>query len=168
MSELLYRAFLERETELVNNTLQRLKSSTSQKYMEMDWESLLHRVESLVNYFMLSFRTRPGQFVDYIAEIAEARIEADYRLQEILMALRILEELSWEITVDAVPLEEQVRLLARVTGTIGAAKDRLAEIYVEHMEKEAAAARDSRRRFDEGMEATGDSGLPAGGSNREA
>ncbi|MCP4573506.1 MAG: hypothetical protein GY838_14205 [bacterium] len=141
MSEMLYQVFLERESELVNNVIQRLKSSTARSYQQMEWESLLHRVESLVTYFMMSFRTKPAQFVDYIAEIAEVRQAADYRLKEILMALRILEELSWEITVDGVALDEQVRMLARVTGTIGAAKDRLAEIWVDHMEAEAEVAR---------------------------
>jgi hypothetical protein len=140
MSDLLYRALLDRETELVNEIHRQLKHSTSQHYMDMDWEVLLRRVESMVAYFLMSVRESPDLFIKYINEAVEERIDEGFRLAEILMALRILEEKVWLVCVEDVPLPGRTSALARVTGTIGAAKDRLAVVYVERAEREEADA----------------------------
>jgi len=132
MSDLLYRAFLENESMLVDDIMKQLRNSTSRHYQELEWDVLRRRVQSLVAYFLISLREKPGRFVDYVAELAAERCAEGYCLEEVLQALRILEEKAWIITIEAVPVEGQVRSLSRVTGTVGAAKDRMAVYYVEH------------------------------------
>ena len=73
MSDVLYLAFHERETELVAALVTRLRNSTSQHYQQLDEASLQHRAETLVTGFVTSFRTKPARFVEYIAEIAAER-----------------------------------------------------------------------------------------------
>jgi hypothetical protein len=130
MSDLLYRVLLDREAELVNDIQRQLRHSTSRNYQHLEWETLLRRVESLVAYFLMSLRESPDMFTDYIAMMTRERISEGFYLREILMALRILEEKVWVITVEDVPREGQIAALARVTGTVGAAKDSISEIYL--------------------------------------
>lgn len=136
MSDLLYRVILDRESELVNEIHQQLIHSTAQHYKELDWEVLLRRVETTVAYFLMSLRETPDLFISFMGEIAEKRISEGFRLAETLMALRILEERMWMIIVEDVPLPGRTAALAKVTGIIGAAKDRLAVSYVEHQAKQ--------------------------------
>jgi hypothetical protein len=138
MSDLLYRVFLEHEAELVEDVLGQLKHSTSPHYRDMEWHDLLRRVESLVAFFIISLRETPAQFIKYITEIGEERICEGYCIAEVLMALRILEENAWIIVVQNIPPQGQIRSLSRVTGTIGAAKDKMAQVYVAHLEAEEA------------------------------
>jgi len=135
MSDLLYRVFLEHEAELVNDIVGQLKHSTCPHYRDMEWNELQHRVDSLVAYFIISLRETPGPFIKYVAEIAEQRIGEGFFISEVLMALRVLEEKGWVLIVQTIPQQGQIRSLSRVTGTIGAAKDRLAQIYVSSLEK---------------------------------
>lgn len=138
MSDLLYRVVLEREMELVNEIHRQLVHSTAQHYKDLEWEILLRRVESLVAYFLMSVRETPDLFINYIAEAVEERIAEGFRLAEILMAMRILEEKVWLVIVEDIPLPGRTSALAKVTGTIGAAKDLLAVSYVKHTAKEEA------------------------------
>jgi len=135
MSDLIYRVFLDNEADLVNDIIHQLKQSTSRHYMALEWDVLLRRVESMVAYFLISLRGTPDQFVRYASEMAEERIAEGYSINEILMVLGILEEKSWAIIVEGMPREGQVRCLSRVTGTIGAVKEKLPGIYVAHLEK---------------------------------
>ena len=136
MSDLLYRALLGREAELVNEIHRQLIHSTAQHYKDLDYEVLLHRVESLVAYFLMSLRETPDLFTKYIDKVTEERIGEGFRLAETLMAMRILEEKIWLVIVEDIPLPGRTAALARVTGTIGAAKDRLAVAYVAHQQKQ--------------------------------
>jgi len=139
MSNLLYRVLLEHEAELVNEIHRQLVHSTAQHYKELEWEVLLRRVESLVAFFMMSVRETPDLFFNYIAQAVEERIEEGFRLAEILMAMRILEEKIWLVIVEDVPLPGRTAALARVTGIIGAAKARLAVSYLDHSAREEGA-----------------------------
>lgn len=141
MSDLLYRVVLERETELVNEIQRQLVHSTSQHYRDLEWEILLRRVESLVAYFLMSLRETPDLFTNYISGAVEERIAEGFRLAEILMAMRILEEKVWLVIVEDIPLPGRTSALAKVTGTIGAAKDLLAVSYVRQTAKEEEAAK---------------------------
>lgn len=139
MSDLLYRVLLDHEAELVNEIHRQLVHSTARHYKELEWDILLRRVESLVAFFMMSVRETPDLFFNYIAQAVEERIEEGFRLAEILMAMRILEEKIWLVIVEDVPLPGRTAALARVTGIIGAAKDRLAVSYLDHSAREEDA-----------------------------
>ena len=130
MSDMLYRVVLNREAELVNEIHRQLVQSTAQHYKDLEYEVLLRRIESLVAYFLMSLRKSPELFINYIAEIADERIAEGFSLAETLLAMRILEEKVWLVIVEDVPLPERTTALARVTVTIGAAKDNLAITYV--------------------------------------
>jgi len=147
MSDLLYRVLLERETELVNEIHRQLVHSTSQHYKNLDYEVLLRRVESLVAYFLMSLRETPDLFLKYVSQAVEDRIDEGFRLAEILMAMRILEEKVWFIIVEDVPLPGRTAALARITATIGAAKDRLAVSYVAHTKQEEMSVRAADENF---------------------
>lgn len=136
MSDLLYRVLLDRETDMVNEVHRQLIHSTSGHYEEMPWDLLLHRVESLTAYFMVALHETPDRFVDYVAEMAEARIGEGFRLAETLTAMRILEDQVWLIIVEDVPLPGRTAALAKITDIIGAAKHRLASVYLEHAHAE--------------------------------
>ena len=136
MSEQLHRVFVENEKDLVRDVMQQLKHSTSPHYTELEWDVLHQRVESLVAYFLVSLNETPDQFISYIGGIAEERIVENYSITECLSALRILEEKAWLIIVREVPQQDLIRALSRVTGTIGAAKDLMAKVYVDHLEHE--------------------------------
>jgi hypothetical protein len=140
MSEQLYRLLLEHETDLVNEVQRELMHSTARHYRDLEWETLLRRVEGMTAHLLMSLRETPVLFVDYITEIATRRIEEGCGVDEILMAMRILEERVWPIVEQGVPLTELARALAQVTGTIGAAKDQVAVIYVEQAKQRRNAS----------------------------
>jgi len=135
MSEYLYRVFHENETGLVQDVTRELKSSTSPHYLDIDTSVLYQRVETLVAYFLLSLKDTPEQFVKYVSQMAEERIAEGFTINETLMALRVLEERAWLLVTQFVPQQGIVPSLSRVTGTVGAAKDQLAHVYVEHLER---------------------------------
>jgi len=136
MSEQLHQVFVGNEKDLVRDVMQQLKHSTSPHYTELEWDVLHQRVESLVAYFLISLNETPEQFTNYIAGIAEERFVENYSITECLSALRILEEKAWIIIVRDIPQQDVIRALSRATGTIGAAKDLMAKVYVEHLEHE--------------------------------
>lgn len=134
MSERLYTALLEQEKDLVQEVVNELHGSTAEAYAEMDLLTLNKRVEALVSHLLKAIRDCPVEFVRYIAEIAEARIAESFMLEEILLALRVLEEKVWLKTTSVMELEDQIMSLQRISSTIGGAKDRLAVIYVRRAE----------------------------------
>ena len=144
MSDLLYRVMLNREPELVDEIHHQLMHSNALHYKNMGDKLLLHRVESLVAHFIVSLRENQDHFINYVSEIASERIHEGFRLAETLMSMRILEERLWLITVEDMPMDGRVQALARVTNTIGAAKDQLAEVYVENAERKRVRPEDSQ------------------------
>lgn len=149
MTDLLYQAFLDNENELVADIMRQLKHSTAKHYVEIEQDMLHLRIQKLVANFAISLRDRPGRFVAYIEEMAEERIAEGYVLNEILMALRILEERAWRVAIEDMPRPAQITAISRVTGTVGAAKDKLANIYIRHLERAEQEALVWQRRYEE-------------------
>ncbi len=149
MTDCLYQLLLECENEFVNDIMTHLRQSTASHYVAEDYDRLQRRVQKLVAYFVMSMREHPDRFVDYVAEMARERIAEGYTLQEILLALRLLEEKAWRLTIESLVQPALVPALCRVTGTVGAAKDGLAGIYLGHLEQTAQAAQTWQRRCQE-------------------
>lgn len=140
---------LRNQIELSETVIARLNTSGAVHYQSMDGHVLQGRVESLVDTFVKSVQRRPAVFMSYIEQVAEERISEGFFLHEIQVALQILEEKSWLLVVENVPLENQVRCLSQITGTIGAAKDQLAHVYLQHLEKAEMNAAMYRWRLEE-------------------
>ena len=135
MSELLHLVFVENEKDLVRDVMQQLRHSTSPHYTTLDDDVLHQRVADLIAYFMISLKETPDQFTKYIGGIAEERFVENYSITECLSALRTLEEKAWALIVREIPQQDLVHALTRVTGNIGAAKDLMAKVFVEHLER---------------------------------
>jgi len=140
MNDCLYQLLLDSENEFVNDILTHLRQSTARHYLAEDQDRLHRRVQKLVAHFVMSVHEYPDRFVAYVADMARERIAEGYALQEILMALRILEEKAWRLTIESLVQPALVPALCRVTGTIGAAKDELAAVYLGHLEHAEQAA----------------------------
>jgi hypothetical protein len=100
----------------------------------LDEDLLRERVAKLVGAFLGSLRDHPDVFVSYVERITAERIEEGVVLHELQLAMVVLEENVWQLVIESVPLPDQVRSLGLVTLIIGTAKDRVAGIYLNHLE----------------------------------
>jgi hypothetical protein len=145
MSQALLQTLQGQRGDLVETVTQRLRKSTATHYQNLDPNLLHDRAARLVDTFLKSLASAPGDFGRYIHDITEERISEGFFLQEIQTALNILEEKAWQIAVAAAARAAAADLgrdLALISGTIGAAKDQLALVYLEHKERaESRAAR---------------------------
>lgn len=148
---------LENRTALSESVTARLSTSGAVHYRTLDGDVLQGRVDKLIDTFLKSVQKKPAIFLSYIKEVTEERISEGFFLHEIQTALQILEEKSWKLVIEHLPLEEQVRCLSQITGTIGTAKDHLAHIYLEHLEKAEMTTALLQRRLEEMSKGT-DSG----------
>jgi hypothetical protein len=112
------------------------------------------RAGDLVQSFLRSIKEKPALFLAYLTGIVENRISEGVFLHEIQTVLQILEEKAWWLVVDDVPMADQVRGLSRITGTIGAAKDQIAHIYLRHLERAELRAAVLQRCLDEQAKGT--------------
>jgi hypothetical protein len=102
---------------------------------------LWRRAERLVAAFLRSVESQPSVFIAHVDAVAEARMAEGVFLHEMQMALQILEETAWRLVVESAVPAEQIRCLGQVTCVIGAAKDRLAQLYLQRLERAESAAR---------------------------
>jgi hypothetical protein len=132
--------------EIVERVTDRLKSSTAPHYREMERGALEKRVGKLVDALVESAERGPATFVGYVQKLAAERIDEGYGLDEIQLALGIMEERAWQLVTERVPPPLQVRELAWITSTVGQAQDHLARVFLRHMERaELRLARLERR-----------------------
>ncbi len=157
MSRNFIEVLLQNQAVLSETIIARLKTSGAVHYQNMDGGVLQRRVDILVDCFLKSMKNRPGVFINYLKKIAEERIPEGIFLHEIQTVLQILEEKSWQLVVENMPQMDQVRCLSQITGTIGAAKDQLAHVYLQHLEKAEMNAAFLKGRLDEMAKGT-DSG----------
>jgi hypothetical protein len=157
MSNCINEVLLRNKAVLSETIIARLKTSGAVHYQAMDRNILQSRIDNLVDTFLKAMNKRPGVFVTYLKQIAEDRISEGVFLHEIQVVMQILEEKSWRLVVENIPQSDQVRCLSQITGTIGAAKDQLAHIYLQHLEKAEKDAAFLKWRLDEMVKGT-DSG----------
>ena len=135
MANILYDVMSRYRATLSDTIVRRLRHFNASHYQKMKKDLLETRVDNLVKTFLQSIKESPLVFVEYLKEIAEERYSEGVFLNEMQIVLDILEEKTWQLVVSHVPLDEQVRNLSRVTGTIGMAKDQIAQIYLNHLKK---------------------------------
>ena len=149
MAGMLHSAMLNDKTCLIDAVVRRLRSSSVLHYQNLDKVLLRRRAKALVESFLSSLNRNPSVFTAYIRVVADERISEGVFLHEIQTALQGLEEAAWQIVVRSIPQTDQVRSLSQVTGIIGASKDQLAHIYLQHLEKAESRAAILQRRLDE-------------------
>lgn len=139
MSAEYYDVLTRSKHELIEREVLRLKNSRAPNYQGIDLQLLYKRATRLVEVFLQSFSENQDRFVNFMHEVVTERISEGYELIEILGALNILEEKAWEIVFAKAFVEDQEKLLVQITSTIGAAKNRIAHLYVESKKKSGAS-----------------------------
>jgi hypothetical protein len=150
----------DRRDDLVTTIVRRLKSSSAPHYRKIDQQLLRGRSERLVDSFLRAMRGEYAPFVDYVEKLTAERIDEGYHLQEIQLALSILEERSWQVAVEHCDVATLVPTLALVTTTIGTAKDRLAQLYLAHKERCESRVASLEKRCEELFKGTEGHALP--------
>ncbi len=136
-----------RRAEMVERIVVGLRGSGADSYRAAEEAIVRARVERMVDCFVASLRDGPCRFVEFVHELAVARIAEGYLLRELQRALNFLGEEAWRVAAEpAGELAETVRRLALVSGTIGYAKDQLARDYLEQKERAEAALQERRAR----------------------
>lgn len=134
-----------RRDEMARRIMAVLRGSGAESYRSAEEPVLRERIERLVDAFIGALRDGPCRFVEYVHELAAARIGEGYLLRELQRALNALGEEAWRVAAEpAGELAETVRRLALVSGTIGYAKDQLARDYLEQKERAEAALQRAR------------------------
>ena len=134
---------------LVDEVVRRLGAGSLSRYRDLGDAGLRTRVERLHAEFKAGLSVGPGAFVGYVEELATERHDEGFGLADVQAALRIFEEQIWRLVVAYAPASEQVEALAWATGIVGAAKDRLALIYLEAPERERIAGATGGTRAEE-------------------
>ena len=115
-----------------------LRNADAPHYSSIDAGALDERCRRLVDAFLASMDGAPALFVEYVRGITGERIGEGYYLREIQLALSLLESRVWQLVAQRSDVASVVADLAVVTATVGAAKDELARIYLEHKERAEA------------------------------
>lgn len=130
-----------------------LRKADAPHYESIDAAELAHRCRRLAEAFLASMGGNPADFIDYVRGITEERIGEGFYLAEIQQALSLLEAHAWGLVVERSNVASLVRNLGVVTGTVGAAKDELARVYLAHKQRaEAECARLQTSRLFAGTE----------------
>lgn len=146
---LIAEVYAQRRDEIASLVAGQLKSSNAPHYQPMTARELAHRGRALVDAFIGSLAGAPGRLAAYVEEVADTRRRDGFLLGEIQGAINVLEEIAWRITVDRIPDEHQVEALSRLTTAIGAAKDRLAHVYLERSLRAETEAMQLQRRVED-------------------
>jgi hypothetical protein len=140
-------------SELTDSVFNGLSRADAPHYGSIDPGELRQRCRRLVDAFLTSMAGAPAVFVEYVRGITDERIGEGYHLREIQLALSLLESTAWRLVVERSEAASLVPNLGIVTGTVGAAKDELARVYLEHKERaEAECARLQTSRLFAGTE----------------
>jgi hypothetical protein len=134
-----------RRGEMVERIVVGLRGSGAESYRAAEEPVVRDRVGRMVDAFLASLHDGPCRFVEFVHELAVARIGEGYLLRELQRALNFLGEEAWRVAAEpAGEHAETVRRLALVSGTIGYAKDQLARDYLEQKERAEAALQRTR------------------------
>lgn len=121
------------QARLANAVLESLRSSHAPHYRTADVDVLRDRAEVLAERLVCSVTDESAALVNHVRRIAEERMDEGYALEEVQLALNVLEGEAWAVTVEAAGAgagaPELVAQLSLLTSVVGAAKDQLARVY---------------------------------------
>lgn len=124
--------FLEtRAARIVEEAAAALDRSRLAHYREAGHAVGRERLEYLYLLTVQSIRDRTlVPVTDYMAEVADDRFHGGYAIREVQIAINVLEETIWNHIVTEASPGELAEALGLVSTVLGAAKDRLAQVYV--------------------------------------
>jgi hypothetical protein len=134
MSARLCQVMSENRDVLQDEIFLRLNAAGALNRHVLEEDPLRERIADLVGAFLASLQNDPEVFVSYVAGITVERIDEGVVLHELQLALVVLEEKAWQLVVESISLTDQVRSLGLITLIVGTAKDRVAGIYLHHLE----------------------------------
>jgi len=119
--------------ELIDSVCKRLQKLSSSHYEMIDYEHHLEREESFLNALLQGLRDdTPELFLAFVDRLSEQRAEEGYNLQEFQDAFNVVEDTLWDMLVTHFPLNGSlVGMLTIVSRFFRAAKDRLAQVYLQ-------------------------------------
>jgi hypothetical protein len=144
----LYRLLAEKREDLALEIVRRLRSSGTLHHRELAADNLEERANGLVLSLLRSLKEKPREFSSYVEQIAEERISEGFFLHEMQIALQILEERAWKVVADQAVPADQIGFLGCITRTIGGAKDQLAHVYLQQLERAEVKAALLQQRLD--------------------
>jgi hypothetical protein len=131
MSPSPYDILAPRAAALIDTITRELRSSDSPHYGALGREQLAARCTHTVEAFLEATTGEPLAFVRYIEGLDEERIDEGYYLEEVQRLLNALRDHAWELVAAHSPPARLAADLGVVCRTLGAAKDRLARVYLE-------------------------------------
>lgn len=128
---------------LIDTLGRQIRLSTATHYLDAGAATLDERCEAVVDAMLRSLEEGPAHFIEHVRQVAVQRQAEGFRLSEVQLVLATLEEKLWclacQVPADTAGL---VAVLARVSGTIGAAKDALARVFLDQLrDREARLCR---------------------------
>jgi len=127
------------QTAIVDGLVKDLTRGPGQHYRTADVSVVRERCATLVQALVESANGNPTALVKRVRCIAQERVSEGFHLEEVQHALSCLEARAWRVPVERSSIGDLVRHLSIVTGSIGAAKDELACLYL--LQKQAAERR---------------------------
>ncbi|MFH1810257.1 MAG: hypothetical protein ABIJ09_16045 [Pseudomonadota bacterium] len=119
---------------LIDGLGRQIRLSTATHYLDAGAATLDERCEAVVDAMLRSLEEGPAHFIEHVRHVAVQRQAEGFRLSEVQLVLATLEEQLWclacQVPADTAGL---VAVLARVSGTIGAAKDALARVFLDQL-----------------------------------
>jgi len=141
MNSQLYSLLNEGRGVLVSEAVNRLKNSSADHYRNTDVSDLCSKCNKLIQAFSLAVKEEQKEFTEYVWKIGKDRIRKGYDLEEMQYALNTIEDLLWMLCIEKVADDiDKLEDLQLVAHLIGAAKDRLAQQYLEALQDAVAAA----------------------------
>jgi len=131
--ENLISAIEDHKEELIDSVCKRLQKLSSSHYEMIDYEHHLEREESFLNALLQGLRDdTPELFLTFVDRLSEQRAEEGYNLQEFQDAFNVVEDTLGDMLVTHFPLDGSlVGILTIVSRFFRAAKDRLAQVYLQ-------------------------------------
>lgn len=133
------RRILRRHSRLLTDELtERLAKGPDLHYEKTDLRVLSERCRLLVEALISSAHQGAEQLGDFVASVADRRLEEGFELEELQHALRVLEVVAWQIVVRESTPESLTTNLAALNTAMGCARDELARVGQAHAHARAS------------------------------
>jgi hypothetical protein len=122
------------EARLVEALCTQMRCSTASHYRDSAPALLRVRCQAVVEAMRRSLELGPACFIEHVRQVALRRQAEGFRLSEVQLVLAALEEQLWLLARQLpTDVEGLLAVLARVSGTVGAAKDAMARVFLDQL-----------------------------------
>lgn len=156
MTTLTIPAMVHAQERLARVVFEHLHSSHAPHYRSADESVLRARADLLAAKLVHSVTEDAATLCNHLRAIAQERIGEGYALEELQLALNVLEQEAWAVVAETQGLlqSELVAQLALLSSVCGAAKDQLARVYFASKERAEMRVVELERRVDAMMKGT--------------